>query len=453
MKQKNSTKKTDSNKMLISVKEKQNITTNTEKLKVVSSFEDIKKLDLEGKLVPDTKKLAVDLYRYMKDHTENVVYKNGFVLYRDYKLYYTDIGLTILDQRHYSKIVSHGLGAHPKYEDIVAYLNSRGVDKLAIKKKKLEEAAKVNEILQSVVKLIRKKDDFPTEKTIKRLYKRFISDKNISDEVKEKYSKDMHRKFPYLAPKEEIDLVAQRKKAILMIKRTKKVSSVIAKMHRFIPHRSFNVYYGKLLRKFKKGDIRASKFLEQLIELIKDDKIFAEKKKSPGIFICKPAYTVGELLDVTDTHITFRNNTGEYTVTKSKFLAYYILHEETRVNVALMKFFNKELTAEQVLEKPIVRDRFTIFDYRLLDGEHNVELFNLLEELLYVLQLYNPLDAIYKNQRPDLNINDKVKVVWYNYKTFFYATVIKLDNGIKVRYEDGTVELLYHFQKVIKITQ
>lgn len=423
------------------------------KIKKVSSLEDISKLDIKKIVSADYEKATVDLYRYFKERDENTVYKKGSFIYRAFKVWYSEKGLNVVDYINYHKTIEHGLKGYPKPEKVYATLSTIKTLRVNSKKKEREEEVKMNEVLSKVINLLKlKPEQLPQARTIINLYKEFNKEKTISNDVKEVYSKKMMAQFTFLTPKEQLDIESLRKKTIASITRIKKVTDVKRKMYRLIPNKSFSILYGKLLRRFDNGDIRYKEFKQSIIDLLKDDSIFHEKKKHAGIFVCKPAYHANEMLSITDDKVEFQNTTGIYSVAKSKFLAYYMLHELPNINVAMCKYLRGEITASQFRYDAFMRDRTCILDYKQLEGEHNQELFDILEEIRFDNELETPLEYVYRNETT-LQIHQKVKVVWYSHKTYYTATVIKNENGVCVRYADGTVDRIYKHQKVTVVKE
>ena len=432
--------------------------TNTKTLKggkqkqVVHDLADIRVLNVD--LVSDYNKLTAELWRFMRNKEANnklvdVTYKNGWVHYKRYKMQYSSNGFAIIDVHSFSRIVKHSLEPLPTSEQVYTLVNSLGVDKVAIKAKKEKEKVRVNELVQRLAKEVSIKNTETLHiKTVGRLYKELLTDKTISAELKEFYGKKLVTKYPYLGNRKETDFNAQRKKALKFITDNPEVKVIIKKITQYIPNRSFNFKFGKLVRDYEAKQLRSVVFRELLTKYLSDDTIFLEKQyKSAPKFIVKPIFYIDEILSETETHVTFRNDkTGDFTVSKTELLLRDLLYTDPRMHVALYKYYRKELTIEDITKTPFQRDKFVCLDYSEIK-EHDPALYEWAEDQLFSLDSLNPLDVLYRNDTT-FNIGDTILIRNNEMRTKRKATVYKYENGWKVRYEDGTTDWLYKGQTI-----
>ena len=242
------------------------------KVSVAHSLQDLDKLSLQ--LKEDYKAMTVKLYRFIKDRVKNendVSYKGGYVRYKLYKLSYRENGFSIIDEKNYSKSVDHKLGHLPMPEDIINFIDALKINKTVVKTEKEQKNLKVNELLQKVNAIVNGKVDY-TDKTIRSVYNDFKKDKTVEETTRNHFLSLMVHKFPYLNP-QVADIGELRKRAIKFVNRCTDGEKLTAKLSNFIPHRSFNVFFGKLARKFKRRKIRFGAFKSQTLNLLKNEEV------------------------------------------------------------------------------------------------------------------------------------------------------------------------------------
>lgn len=425
------------------------------KVKKLHSLDDLSKLDID--IMSDYKKMTVDLYRFVKDKEAgnklvSPIYKDGWLLFRDFKVKYSSAGVTIIDVKNFGKNVKHGLEALPTAEEVYEIIKVSKIDKEVINRKKAEKEIKVNQLVQRLNKELKHTNATIKllDKDAKVLYQRLQEDTSISPELKEEFITKLLDKYPRIAPTETIDVTNLRTKALAMCKRSKDVDKLIDKLTRYIPNRMFNNNFGRLVKKFRDREIRKASFMDELTTLLKDDEVFMERKPKAPKFAPKPIFYIDEILEETPTHIIFRNDkTGDYTVAKSEILLRDLLYTEPRFHVAIHKFINKELTIQDITKTPFQFDRTVCLEYSLLK-EHSEELYEWAENLLFDYGSLNPLDIIYRNDM-QFQIGDKLQVKFAGLCKKDNVQVIKYENGWKVRSEDGSTDWLYKGQTFKKL--
>lgn len=424
------------------------------KVRRVSSFADIPKLGIDTDLAATN----TTLYKFLKDKEVSTSQKRGWVECRCFRMQYNDKGFVIKDTLKNYQDISDAFADLPTPADVWAFIDTPKINPGNIKKPSVgapkdKKPLPTNKNLVMAKKVIANKEKDLSKYKIKEIYKSVKLDKTIDEAVREHYTREMENKFSYLVEKTEIDFTEIRKKAKVMVKRVKLMDDVVKRVKAMVVNRSFLVFLGKEVRLWKAGKIRAPKLRNRILELLSDDTVFQEKKKPAPKFGSCDYHHIKELLEVTEDSVKYKNKTGEVVVKKSDLLARWLMHEDPRYNVGIAKFLEGAITKEQFSKEPIIRDRFQHFDFKALSNSHNPELEELILDELAYIQLHNPLNVVYVNMRPDLKVGTKVKVTFPDYNTYYKGVVIRVDEGISIRYEDGEVAPLMKHQEVTIINK
>lgn len=188
-----------------------------------------------------------------------------------------------------------------------------------------------------------------------------------------------------------------------------------------IPNRKWRVNAGKIIKKWKERKIRYAKMLTMLEELVKDDTTFSDKPKKAirtdfvgtSLPECKEVGILkGDKIEVD----------GKF-IPAVPFIEKYILHYEPKVMPQLMKFASGEITFEELLENPIVKDNDVSYNSKLL--KNTVENANILSCLCVVVGLYAPQDILFTDE---LKVGDKIKI--FEDGEFKVRTITNTDFGI-----------------------
>ncbi len=428
------------------------------KVKKIHSLSDLRYLELDS--LKNIGALNKALYGFLKDQDPETYQKKDGVYCRQFRMRYTDNeGFSIKDIKNFGVDCSDNFEDIPTPREIwefisrpkLSYTGSVG----APKDKKPEL---INMVVQEATVLLRGKGDI-SDSRVKTVYNNIRNDKKVSDEVREFYMASLKTKFPILTPREETDINEQRKSATRKLARTKEFLVAIEKLKGLLPNRRFQVYYGKLKREFKGlsprvQKIRSEQYVKKLIDLIKDETIFAEVKKPAPKFTGIEAYKVQELVNDSDTTVLIKQKNVTMQVNKSDLLVRYVLEKEPKLHVAIMKLYNTAITKEQFLKFPILKDRFEGFDYNLVKNTFNQLVYDTLCAYLNSKEQPTPIQIAYQNDVPTLKVKDRVAVEWLDYFGVFEGTVISTDNGIRIRYSADDVNFLFKHQvstiKVIK---
>jgi hypothetical protein len=416
------------------------------KVKKVGSLDAILNLDIET--ISDINTLNKTLYRKLKDKepSDETRIKSGWVYCKGFKMRYSDKGFLLIDNVNFGEDLSDSFTDMPTPQDVWDFIS---VPKASYKPRIKVTDPRTTELkpkmdLAEAKKLILSTDEV-SEFKVRAAYKKVIIDTEIAEDVKEYFRSEMQKKFPYLIPKEELDINKLRKRALRIVTKETKPLVVITKLKGLIPNRSYNVFYNKLIKKFKNKEIRAPKFISEVTALLKNDEVFSEKREPAKKFVGSTSYIVHELVSVTDSEVTFKNSSGTFTVSKSAFIAHYVLEEYPELNIGVMKLLRKEITQEQFIGSPVIKDKYCDFDYSLLKS-HNQELYDSLIDIMLDWELDNPLLIVYGNNFPEELVGTTIWVTWLDYSARYKAKVIDTKQGVKLRYDDGTVTFLYSFQ-------
>lgn len=426
------------------------------KVKRVHSLQDIHKLDIDA--ISEVGSMNKALYRFLKDQdpSPETYQARGWVYCRGFKMRYGGPSFfEIIDTIHYGADLSNNFSDLPSPRDVWEFvskpkLNYDDVAKPRVGAPKDKKPKPVNDNLTQAKSVITGKVEL-SEYKIKELYRVIKTDKSIADDVKGYFVTELEKKYAYLIPKEDVDFTALRKKALRVISSTKDAKALIPKLKALLPNRSFNVFFGKLSRKFTNGDMRKAKFISEVVNLVKDDSVFEEKKKPAPKFVGCEEYHISELLIVDDTEVMYKDPKGvTYTVPKSSVMVKYVLQEYPQLHVAIMKLFQNEITEEQFLENPTIKDRFCGFDFKFLNT-HNETVMKALSKFLEEEQVHTPFDLLYRNHLPEIKVGQYVMVRWPELFSYHKAKVVSVDKSIRLRYEDGEVYPLYNYQTIKEV--
>lgn len=425
------------------------------KVKKLNDLSQLKSTELD--LVSDYKKMTADLYRYIKDkeaHNKlvSLAYKDGTVLFRRYKIKYTSGGIQIIDIQNYNRSVKYGLEPFPTAEQVYEVVKVSKVDQKQIDRKKEEREIKVNKLVQKLhVEVKHTNIKKLIDRDAKLLFDDLKNDTDIDEVLKEEFKEKLIAKYPKLQPIEVIDFNALRKKALSFCRYSKSAEDLIHKLMRFIPNKSFNTFLNKKIRKYLNKEIRRAQFVEDVIALIKDDSVFEVKRDPAPKFVPRPLFYIDEVLEETETTVTFRNDkTGDFTVAKSEVLLRDLLQADERFHVAIHKYLQKEMTIEEITLTPYIRDKYVCLNYADLKV-HSHELYEWAEDLLMgVFESLNPLDILYRN---DIKFEkgERIGTRFAGLCEKKTGEVIKYENGWRVRYEDGTVDYLFKGQIIKRL--
>jgi hypothetical protein len=442
--------------------------TEKNKVKKVTSLADMKKLDVN--LKEDYHNMNLTLYRYFKEQDENSTsWKKTHVLYRDYKINYSETGIKVIDVRNFNRPIDvTKLDPFPAPIEIYLYMSKLGMNKQVLKDKKMQATNEkpVNSLLKEISKVLKMEEH--SNRVITRLvvplYLQLNAATDIEQSVIKHYKKLMETKFMdiklTIKPVEEvkveepvIDLVDLRKKFVAKITRCKDVKAVIAKIQEeLVPHKGFKIMVNKLVRAYEAKELRMPKFKNEVIALAKNDAVFAEKLKPAPKFVERSPIIIEELLSVEGNVITFKRKHTQYTVSKLEMYATDLLSAEPRAHVAIHKMIHGQMTPEEFIVNPVVVDKTICLDYQLLKNhkltpEQETEVTNALEDVLLQWEMQNPLHFVYKNMA-DYKIGTKMKVYYRDLFTYKVGIIHKYEGGYKIRYEDGEINFLLQHQEI-----
>lgn len=245
-------------------------------------------------------------------------------------------------------------------------------------------------------------------------------------------------------------LEANRKKGIFKVRRIKDVDKMINEVYDLFDHRGFRINYNKLIRAYRTNKLRYKKFLTLVEELINTSD-FSEKKlpapKFPGV----QWYNITELFEG-EKVVTFKTTDNKVTLelTKSDFLAKYVLHTWPEMMPQMMKFIKGEISYDDFIDNPIKKDRFVHYESKLL--VNNDELYRACVRLLQIESDQQPLLVAFNNHvNNELKKGDYIKVQYQDWCTEWTGRVIDTVGGIEVMYSDGGIEKLLKHQRWIKV--
>ena len=399
--------------------------------------------DLLKQMVQDDQaKFMNILYAFLKDQDSSVTRKKEKLLLRGFLLGFKDEKFKIWDTLNFSKERLDWKIPFPKPVEVWDFIKR---PKLIKPEDELEKEMEEN--LKAKLAAIRKlkpKDPTKAEKMKSEIDAYLDREKARKEKAEQKALAKAEREKVKSLPTPKVDLEECRKKAINIIKRNKDPKKLAEKLKGLIPHRSFNVFFGKLVRSYKAGKMRAPKFKAELLHLAQTAS-FAEKPKPAPKFTKLDWYDINEMV-FDEATVIIKSKAGERVIPKSTFLAYYLIHKKPDMMVGIMKFLKGTLSAQQLLKGDKIKDRFTAWEPKLLES-YNEELLKVCLPLLSKRGLYNPLDVVYKNEPSvkDLKVGDNIEVYWAEHFCYEKGKVISITNGIEIRYETGEIcPLLIH---------
>lgn len=394
-------------------------------------------------IADDQAKFMNALYAFLKDQDDSVTRKKDKLSIRGFLLGFKDEKFKIWDTLNYNKERTDWKIPFPKPVEVWEFIKR---PKLIKPEEDLEREMEEN--LKAKVALIRKlkpKDPTKAEKLQEEVDKYLDREKARKEKEAKKLEAKLAKEKAKATPPPKIDLEERRKQAINIIRRNKNPKLLADKLKGLIPHRSFNVFFGKLVRSYKANKMRAPKFKAELLHLAQTAS-FEEKPKPAPKFTGIPWFDINEMI-YDDKSVIIKSKGGERTIPKSTFLAHYIIHKRSNMMVAIMKFVKGTLTADKLLKGDKIKDRFVGWEPKLLES-YNEELYKVCLPLLASLKLYNPLDVVYKNDEAvkDLKVGDTIEVYWAEYFAYEKGKVISTTNGIEIRYASGEVYPLFSHQ-------
>lgn len=164
--------------------------------------------------------------------------------------------------------------------------------------------------------------------------------------------------------------------------------------------RKWKVRAGKILKQWKEKKMRYPRMLSMLEELIKDDVVFGLKEEH------KMSEFVGTMLPACKEVGLLKGDKIEVDgklIPAVPFIQNYLLHYEPKVMPQLMKYAAGEITAEQLIHKPIAKDKTAEFNSKLL--KNSAEVAKVLSNVCVSVGLFAPQDLLFTDE---LKIGDQI---------------------------------------------
>lgn len=389
-------------------------------LKNIAQVVDMKQLSLLNELRA--------IYGFLRDKDDTAVLKAKHIVCRDYKMGFTEMGFTIYDMKNYGKRTDFDIPM-PTPREVWEYISK-------VQKEDAEYVKRMVDKMRNDKKAIREKVEAGkahTEKVLsQRAAKKALSKKVVVDQEPEKDEVSVDQ------------LEALRKKTITMLKRSTKIVNVIEKMKGIIPHRGFIVLYNKLLRKYKRKEIRAPRFLMDLLELVQTVDFTPKRERAPK-FTGEVSYDIESLEKTSEGMYIVKSGKATYTLSETEILCRFMLSDE-RWMAPLMKLLRGEITHEEYLAEPYKKDIYVAYDQRLIKP-NNPAVNETLKKLMRTDGTACPLDFYYNNYGTvPLKIGDKLLVQYLDLCLEKVVRVVSVKDGVEVRHEDGSIEHLLKHQ-------
>lgn len=245
-------------------------------------------------------------------------------------------------------------------------------------------------------------------------------------------------------------LLQAKAKALRLINRIKKRQSDNTKIFTEIPgmikYRPLQTAIGITISYYHKKQLRWSKFIERIETLIRNETFVpkpAKPEKFTGVDVMvyksvEPINTLTETL-IVDGAV---REAGE-------FFARYILERDNNPEVMpqMMKWLKKDITDEDFLQTPILKDRMIAFDARLLKGI-KLKQVEVLHEIIYTMGLFDPTKIVY-NKGGKYKVGQKLKVLCPELGTISTGKVADVEKGVMVEYKEGVYPLI--ISQIVKV--
>ena len=382
------------------------------------------------------------LYKYLKEVIGHDVTMSGsgYVKYHGLKMWYSDFGFRVFDLVDKTALNINEFNndlAYPK--DVAKFLN--------------EFTHKSRE--KSIVK------NSEAVKIIDKLSEKFVvkNDKGTILSYEEKPRED---RLKSMEAKAEETLLDRRKKRLEkaqnhllnLAKEGAKLKALKDASKRISQKKDMAKEMSSLITQFRKGVITLRQFSARIKKLTN---VLAEKETEPKVVRAERfkglsvLYVPRNLVMDGDTML-FKQKDDLSKMESMKmptyqYLVNQVLYKYPKAMALLTNVANgEEVDIEEINMKRFVVDPTIGYSRKTFDNtKHPEALAEVCREILWHYEEDVALDNLYSDEYAK---GDKVKVHFPDYRTWYYGKVVSLENGVKVLYDDGDIQIVQKHQAV-----